>query len=92
MHYTYSTVPSTTAERKDSQQRHALNARVYLNVGKIVDYSTKWMLFVYLFYNSLSYAIDIGYTHSDSYATLIINNIYKINSMLNMKFLLTAAA
>jgi hypothetical protein len=41
MHYTYSTVPSTTAERKDSQQRHALNARVYLNVGNIVDYSTK---------------------------------------------------
>ncbi|KAL7016620.1 hypothetical protein ACKWTF_010073 [Chironomus riparius] len=37
MHYTYSTVPSTTAEKKDSQQRHALNARVYLNVGNIVD-------------------------------------------------------
>lgn len=37
MHFTYSTVPSTTAERKDSQQRHALNARVYINAGKVVD-------------------------------------------------------
>lgn len=34
MHFTYSTA---TVERKDSQQRHALNARVYINAGKIVD-------------------------------------------------------
>lgn len=35
MHFTYSTVPSSTPEKKDSQQRHALSARIYINAGKI---------------------------------------------------------
>lgn len=36
MHFTYSTVhTSSTPEKKDSQQRHALSARVYFNAGNV---------------------------------------------------------
>jgi dynactin-4 len=36
MNFTYSSVPSSTPEKKDfQQQRHALSARIYINAGKI---------------------------------------------------------
>jgi hypothetical protein len=35
MNFTYSTVPSSTPEKKDAQQRHALSSRVFITVGKI---------------------------------------------------------
>lgn len=37
MNFTYSTIPSSTPDKKEAQQRHALSVRVYINAGKITS-------------------------------------------------------